>query len=139
MSTTLNYASTLPKASDASGNVEGTIGEHVFETHAGTVILHEGSVLLTLIDRHDDGSAEEIYIRFSDNATPDQHLSLENQRTQEAWISFKTPTAPFAIQCTNATLHIETLVLIPLEVKGTLKGETDDPDYPVAIAFHMTA
>lgn len=138
MSAQLKLASDIPAPRDASGNVNGTIGDHIFTTQIGKWSYHEGTVDLFLIDKHDDGSvAEEVFIQFSSDVERNKELTLLPQKAPQAWVTFKATQPPEVIQCTQASLFIETLVLEPFNVKGRLSGATDDPDHPVNIDFDL--
>lgn len=138
MSAQLKLASDIPAPRDASGNVNGTIGDHIFTTQIGKWSYHEGTVELSLIDKHDDGSvAEEVFIQFSSDVERNKELTLLPQKAPQAWVTFKATQPPEVVQCTQASLFIETLVLEPFNVKGRLIGATDDPDHPVNIEFDL--
>ncbi|PHN26099.1 hypothetical protein [Pseudomonas sp. ICMP 460] len=138
MSAQLKLASDIPKTRDASGDVNGTIGEHIFKTNTGKWSVHDDTVEVYLIDKHDDGSVEEeVFIQFSSDVEHNKELKLQTQRSPLAWVSFKAFNPPRVIQCIEATLFIETLSLSPFEVKGQLRGTTDEADHPVDISFHL--
>ncbi|MGU3307550.1 hypothetical protein ACLBW8_14930 [Pseudomonas sp. M5A4_2d] len=138
MSAQLKLASDIPKPRDATGEVEGTIGDHVFKTTTGKWNVYDDTIDVLLIDKHDDCSVEEeVFIQFPSSIELNKELTLQGQKSTTAWISFKTATPPVAIQCTEASLYIETLSLSPFEVKGYVRGQTDDPAHPVNINFHL--
>jgi len=138
MSARLKLASDIPKPRDATGDVNGTIGEHDFKTNTGTWNVYDDSVEVIIFDKHDDGSVEEeVFIKFSSDVALNKELTLQSQKLPLAWVSFKASVPPVAVQCTEASLYIETLSLSPFEVKGYVRGQTDDPAHPVNINFHL--
>ncbi|WDU65291.1 hypothetical protein LRS56_13060 [Pseudomonas poae] len=141
MSTRLKLASDIPQPREVRGEIKGTIGTHDFETAVGKASAYQEYIEITLIDKHDDGSAEEVYIRFPDDVPLNTALPLTGIKSREAWISFKTLTNPFAVQCKHATLRIDTLVISPFEVKGALYGDEANPNvvHPVNITFELKA
>ncbi|KTC18717.1 hypothetical protein AO391_03985 [Pseudomonas marginalis ICMP 9505] len=138
MSAQLKLATDIPKTRDASGDVNGKIGDHIFKTDSGKWNVHDNTIEVYLIDKHDDGSvAEEVFIQFSSDVEHNKELKLQPQRSPLAWVSFKASKPPRVVQCIEATLFIETLSLSPFEVKGQLRGTTDEADQPVDISFHL--
>lgn len=138
MSAQLKLASDIPAPRDASGEVNGTIGDHIFTTQIGQWSYHDGTVELFLIDKHDDGSvAEEVFIQFPSDVERNKGLTLQSQKAPQAWVTFNATKPPEIVQCTQATLFIETLEISPFNVKGRLSGKTDDADHPVNIDFYL--
>ncbi|NVZ71273.1 hypothetical protein [Pseudomonas costantinii] len=137
MSTQLKLASDIPQARIVPGNVEGTIGEHPFETQFGEVTLHDGTVQLKLGDRHDGPCWEEVFLQFSDSIKQNEELPLETQNFATLWISFINPDTPHALQCTQGVLLIEHLVLSPFSLQGYISGTTESSNDPVNIKFDL--
>lgn len=141
MSTALKRASDEPEARTLTGEVKGTIGPHTFETSAGKFRIFKDRFEVTLIDRHDDGGSEEVRLTFPRKDATGTSLPLSASGTNaEAWISFKNPTAPYAIKYTTATLRIDKLVESPFELKGSLGQDEGNPDaeHRVDITFDVT-
>lgn len=138
MSAQLKLASDIPAPRDASGDVNGTIGDHIFTTQIGKWSYHNGIVNLFLLDKHDDGSvAEEVFIQFPSDVELNKELTLLPQKAPQAWVTFNANKPPEIVQCTQATLFIETLEISPFIVKGHLNGATDDTDHSVNIDFYL--
>lgn len=131
-------ASQTPAPRDVSGDVKGTIGAHVFKTKIGKYSHHDGTVQLYLIDKHDDGSVEEeVFIQFSSDVERNKELTLQAQKSPQAWVTFNADKPPRVVQCTKATLFIETLEINPFNVKGWLNGKTDEDAHSVNIDFTL--
>ncbi|WP_426132809.1 hypothetical protein [Pseudomonas sp. PWP3-1b2] len=138
MSTLLNLASDTKTPRSVKGTAEGTIGEHSFNFATGTVTYHNGKVQLTLSDKDDAETWEDIYMEFPDIVQPNAKLPLKGQKLVNIWISFVKSKDSSSLECPEGDLVIEELVLSPLKVKGTICATTESTKEKVEIKFDVT-
>lgn len=130
-------ANNLQAAQDVPGKADGKIGTRTFKADVCKWRVNGNNVDVFLIDKDNEVPHEELLIQVSQNTKFNEEYSLDLFSTSTAWVTFNATTPPGVVQCTDAKLIIKTLSLSPFEVKGSLRGKTDDPGKHVDVTFHL--